>query len=384
MKKILIGTPVRQDPLILSYYLKSLEELNKDNLLVDYCFVDDNDDNASSVLLNSFVDSHKGLILSGKDTNVYERDENTHHWNEELIKKVASYKNRIIEYSLTNNYDYLFFVDSDLCLQSNTLQQLISADKDIISEVFWTEWTSGSNALPQVWVTDFYTLYSKSRNEVLTEQQVGLRTWEFLHMLRQPGVYEVGGLGALTLIKRHALEKGVNFNEIKNVSFAGEDRHFCIRAAVLGIQLFVDTHLPAYHIYRKTDLFRLMGRDGVSSLIERLLENNVDESEYDLLKLLNPTTIVELEHEETASVNLLNKVAIHWFGKEEYEQVIPLLQKANELKRDDIDTLYNLAYVLCHFGEHDMALGFVNDIQEKDDDVMELINYINEQKKVFI
>lgn len=34
----------------------------------------------------------------------------------------------------------------------------------------------------------------------------------------------------------------------------GEDRHFCIRAAALGLRLFVDTHYPAYHIYRSADL----------------------------------------------------------------------------------------------------------------------------------
>jgi SRSO17 transposase len=56
------------------------------------------------------------------------------------------------------------------------------------------------------------------------------------------------------LISRTALEAGVNFSRISNLSFWGEDRHFCIRAAALGLQLFVDTHYPAYHIYRDSDL----------------------------------------------------------------------------------------------------------------------------------
>ena len=46
----------------------------------------------------------------------------------------------------------------------------------------------------------------------------------------------------------------MNFSKIANVSFWGEDRHFCIRAHVLGFPLHVDTHLPAYHIYRSSDM----------------------------------------------------------------------------------------------------------------------------------
>lgn len=64
----------------------------------------------------------------------------------------------------------------------------------------------------------------------------------------------MGGLGACTLIRRSVLEAGVNFDRIPNVSFWGEDRHFCIRAQAYGFQLFVDTHYPAYHIYRLSDL----------------------------------------------------------------------------------------------------------------------------------
>ncbi|MCL6593455.1 MAG: glycosyl transferase, partial [Alicyclobacillus sp.] len=99
-----------------------------------------------------------------------------------------------------------------------------------------------------------YTLFKHHRGEKLTEAERQQRQQQFLNQLRIPGIYEVGGLGACTLIRRSALEKGVNFSEIPNLSFWGEDRHFCIRAAALGLRLWVDTHVPAYHIYRLDDL----------------------------------------------------------------------------------------------------------------------------------
>ena len=65
----------------------------------------------------------------------------------------------------------------------------------------------------------------------------------------------MGGLGACTLIARAALLKGVRFKQIENLRILkGEDRFFCVRAAALGLELFVDTHYPAYHIYRESDL----------------------------------------------------------------------------------------------------------------------------------
>ena len=90
--------------------------------------------------------------------------------------------------------------------------------------------------------------------ERLNNEEINRRTQAFISQLKSPGIYEVGGLGACTLISRKALDSGVNFNPISNLSFWGEDRHFCIRSVVLGYKLYVDTHLPAFHMYRESDL----------------------------------------------------------------------------------------------------------------------------------
>ena len=76
----------------------------------------------------------------------------------------------------------------------------------------------------------------------------------FLAGLRAPGLYEVGGLGACTMVRRDALEQGVNFRPVRNLSFWGEDRHFCVRAAARDIPLFADTVYPAFHVFRPEQL----------------------------------------------------------------------------------------------------------------------------------
>jgi hypothetical protein len=105
-----------------------------------------------------------------------------------------------------------------------------------------------------VWISDEYTQYRQERGETVSEEEKDERYRQFLSMLKKPGLYEVGGLGACTLIHRSALAAGVHFGPIRNLSFWGEDRHFCVRAAALGIPLYVDTHYPAFHIFRDSDV----------------------------------------------------------------------------------------------------------------------------------
>ncbi|NSW90067.1 MAG: CDP-glycerol glycerophosphotransferase family protein [Firmicutes bacterium] len=253
--KVLIGSPIYQKPQILREFLRSLEELEKDVMKVDYYFIDDNKIEESSDLLKHFAEKLKNVfIYKTQNEDDYRCDNHTHHWKENLVWKVAKFKDMIIKYAKRNDYDYVFFVDSDIVLHPNTLKHLLSTGKDIISEIFWTKWEPNLPELPQVWLMDAYTQYNTRRGEQLTKNEITNRRQAFINQLKIPGIYKVGGLGACTLISKYAIEKGVNFKEIENLSFWGEDRHFCIRAKALGLDLYVDTHYPAYHIYRESDL----------------------------------------------------------------------------------------------------------------------------------
>ncbi len=249
--KVLVSSPVRQSPFILKEFLLEIAKIDRKGIELDYLFINDNTEDLSFRLLNAYsVEGSKVILWDSEKDDNYLCDEKTHHWNDNLFSKVASFKNRMIEYAMSNKYDYIFFIDSDILIRSETVLHLISQKKEIISEIFWTKWKPDHFYLPQVWLYDQKTMHEpddfKNPNE---------GTIEFLKKLSNPGVYKVGGLGACTLISRSAMEKGVNFNPIYNVRFLrGEDRFFCVRAAVLGIELYVDTHYPAYHIYRKSDL----------------------------------------------------------------------------------------------------------------------------------
>ena len=256
--KLLIASAIKQKPQILEEFLFFISRVNKENLDVDYYFVDDNDDIKSKKLLKSFYKQNRSNVIlkQGRSSDTYICDDYTHRWNDRLIWKVAGYKNEMIEYAKANGYEYIFFIDSDLLIHPDTIQQLIASKKDIISEIFWTKWTPESIELPQVWQTDQYDFFS-SEFKKADEQTKQLESLRFIKKLKKPGIYKVGGLGACTLISSNALQKGVSFERIYNLSLWGEDRHFCVRAAALGFELFVDTHYPALHLYRLEDLQRV-------------------------------------------------------------------------------------------------------------------------------
>ncbi|WP_227872212.1 glycosyltransferase [Paenibacillus albus] len=260
VRRILIGSPIRQKPEILTLFLQSLERLRHATWQADYVFIDDNED-AASVLLTQFTEavhaqgsSTVRLIAGSKTSSAYKRDEITHYWNDELIGKVADWKDHFIQMAREEQYDALFLVDSDLLLHPETMESLLEADKPIISAIFWTRWQPDGAELPQVWLKDHYWPWQTDDDSADVQQE----RLKLMTKLRLPGVYDIGGLGACTLISREALEQPISFRMIPNLSLWGEDRHFCVRAASLGIGLSVDTRYPAFHIYRDTDMPRAL------------------------------------------------------------------------------------------------------------------------------
>jgi hypothetical protein len=81
--------------------------------------------------------------------------------------------------------------------------------------------------------------------------------WEFRRRLVDRRITKVLGLGACTLIRRDALMRGVSFapwpgNTMQGIG-QGEDRHFCLRADALHIELTADPWADVFHIYHSSD-----------------------------------------------------------------------------------------------------------------------------------
>lgn len=227
--RVLIAAPLRQDPRIFCEYQRALDELwIPAGVTVDRFFVVNDCPEVIPEIRGDYV-----VVNTG---DAYERRENDHYWTHDNLAKMHLLRNLTCKRALKGGYDYLFSVDTDLILQPETLLTLLEADKDIVSELFWT------NGWCNAWMTD---------------QSSGMsRDW------LTPGLYRVGMTGACVLIKRRVLEAGVDYSAIPCIQKAlwGEDRHFCIRAACHGFELWTDSHFPPEHLYTEKAYFKFIAR----------------------------------------------------------------------------------------------------------------------------
>lgn len=239
--KTILFSPVRVDSDTLDLALRSHAQLKG---VSERWYCDDNVDTESSTTLYSEwaivgkVDVWKSdsIGLDADQSNY--RTEETHTWDEKNISRVARMRNDAIQKFLKTDASFLFIVDSDLVLHPDTVEHLVSLNIPIVSMCFWTNWQLDSMYAPQVW--DVHPF--------------GHRSPESLIQLKVPGQYEVGGLGACTLIRRDVFEAGVDYSPLPSTGFEGEDRAFSIRATVHKFPLIADTHYPPFHVYRKSQV----------------------------------------------------------------------------------------------------------------------------------
>jgi hypothetical protein len=233
MKKILICAPIHEEKDIFELYLKHLRSLEiPADVEVSRFFVLHNCEH-----LKELLNEDEQCFINNNESE-YKKDDNTHHWQQDNFNNVVAMKNMMIGIMLREKFDYIFYVDSDLMLHKKTLVDLFEADKDMISEIFWTKWQNDGKEeeMPNAWHYDHYSF-------ILEELQ------KLRHI---KGHHRVGMTGACTLIKRKVLEAGVNWNPINNLTITQwEDRAFCVKATVAGFEIWTSNNYPAKHLYRR-------------------------------------------------------------------------------------------------------------------------------------
>ncbi|MDD3134953.1 MAG: hypothetical protein PHF64_00490 [Methanoregula sp.] len=223
---------------VLRAWLWGISHLDTSGLDIHYSFVLHNPVGFEHDLFAEYLPLWESEVVTTEHKPVI-RGQYSHSWGGPTVGTVADAKNRLIELAINHGHDILF-CDSDQVMRPETLKRLISMDKSVCGEILWTKWHTSEHERPNAW--DFADYIFKQRTE---------------KKLREPGEYQVGFIGGLVYIRHEALKAGVNYARVPNLTFWGEDRHFGVRAAVLGYELWVDTHYPAFHIYRDSDLERL-------------------------------------------------------------------------------------------------------------------------------
>ena len=234
--KILITAPLKQEPKVFEEYQRGLDEMViPEGFSADRFYVVNDCPEVIPHIRNAAYITH--------DTgDAYEKLDDDHVWTNDNLRKMSDLRNMTILYMLRGGYDYWMSIDTDIVVNRHTLEHLLAADKDIVSEVFWTEGPLGEWC--NAWMYDQYNTDGMERK------------W------KEPGLYKVGMTGALTLVKRRVFEAGVGYAMVPNIRKAlmGEDRHFCVRAACAGFDMWLDTHVPATHLYTEKEYQEYMKR----------------------------------------------------------------------------------------------------------------------------
>jgi Glycosyltransferase like family 2 len=237
----MLFSPVRVDAPTLSLVLQSHNALSGVDCRV---YHDDNTDDESKLLLQweaqrgaHITDSiHDLCALNPSDEY---RSEETHTWTQERISRISRIRNAAIETFLASDCEFLFILDADLVVHPQTVEHLVGLNVPVVSSVFFTKWQPDAMYSPNVWDCQPFGHWGAER----------------ILRLREKGTYDVGGLGACTLIRRDVLENpNIRYTPLPSLNLEGEDRWFSVRCEAQGIPLVADTHLPPFHVYRPSQL----------------------------------------------------------------------------------------------------------------------------------
>jgi GT2 family glycosyltransferase len=140
----------------------------------------------------------------------------------------------IIGYAIQNNFDYVMFIDSDMIFQSDSLQRLIDANKDIVSGLAFMRKPPYNPCI-----------YSKLKlgegTEIICETA---KTYG-------KGIQEIEGVGAAFCLVKTKVFKDI-YEKRQQCFFPimgyGEDLAFCLRARSCGYKIYVDTDNKIGHI----------------------------------------------------------------------------------------------------------------------------------------
>lgn len=151
-------------------------------------------------------------------------------------------RNRLAEYAVKNEFDYILFLDSDMVFEADMLEKMLEniGDRDFLTALCF------SRKPPQYRPC----IYSRLGYSVKEPGQVELYNdvfWEY----PKNELFEVEGAGmACALIKTSMLnavkeQKGLPFSPL--IGF-GEDLSFCIKARQCGFHLYCDSSIKVGHI----------------------------------------------------------------------------------------------------------------------------------------
>ncbi|NHM29960.1 glycosyltransferase [Neobacillus terrae] len=149
------------------------------------------------------------------------------------------------------------------------------------------------------------------------------------------------------------------------------------------LEPYISQDQEILELYNKIMNDLIVSRRELTFLVRRL-ENKIDfiDTRELLVSKIKSNVITEnnilniIENDIVNKEDVLNQIASICYENTLNDLVLPLLNYAFEINSNNDDTLFNLGYVLMSIGENDLALDYLNKINNKDKDVIAIIEEI--------
>ena len=196
----------------------------------------------------------------------------------------------------STNYDYIFFVDSDISFGSDTLGRLLKADKDIVSGVYRQRLDNGD-----------IELYDKNYRRIL-------------YGGFDANLLEIGACGMGCCLIKTEVFKGTNYPHFKyEMTDAltiklSEDVYFCKKAREAGFTVWADLTLTCGHHGNKNYAIADLDTDNSDPIRERLS----DLTDQDLLPASHADFLHKLSDTFLWSPKVIYDIGactLHWTKK---------------------------------------------------------------------
>jgi len=255
--------------------------------------------------------------------------------------QVDQVRNLIAHWTINNGYDYLFAVDSDISFPPDTLQRLLSHDKDVVSGIY-IQRIPGQHTI-----------------EIMRKNQFGGVSHIDWSEISGQGLVLIDGCGFGCALIKSQVFKAIPYphflyhSAIDHSNTLSEDVHFCNLARDHGFKLWADTDVICDHIGSWTFKVERLPKKDYSSRLREL--GNMPLLPQDHINYLNH--IKRSNNRNPKVIYDIGSSVLHWtnVAKDIWPDAKMYLFEA----MDEVEFLYKES-------KHPYHLGILSDVDGKE------------------
>ncbi|OMD71215.1 glycosyltransferase [Paenibacillus odorifer] len=237
---VTIAAPIRNREFILNQYLDHIYNINYPHDKIELLFVLNNSNDHSEEILRSFKDNHsdkyKRITIETYNRNVPPDTRTTDTRNKHIYTHLSILKNYIMFKVKTEK---LLFIDSDILVPDSVINNLLNAEKDIVSGLIYNGYIVDPER-PYKY-PNIMKLIDKNSYEHITNCSIKEAPYK-----EQQYLINVDLTGAIWMVDKKVYKK-VKFGYHPQ----GEDAYFCAEAQSLGFEIWCDLGTFCTHVMEK-------------------------------------------------------------------------------------------------------------------------------------